>query len=1793
MPLALGLITALVAGALGSAAPAPAAEPERVELAGTELLMLVADASGVRVAAAHEGQKLDPAATVFTADAEQEAVSSIGIDASALPAGTVVSDVQLRYAVASAPDGGAVSMQTVDADGIRVEWAADTPRPASVEAPTGLALAFDRAGTYTVEVTAAVTVTADSVPAPVPAEATPSTEPTATTTAPLPTTTAVTANAIYTFDVSTPASPVGTVSPGSEASGLEQEDADASTGAESDAAAQPDMPQSDAGRSSAAQAPAAAQAPTGSAQTVVSTGDLRVTTSLEGGALVQRLEDFSDDPSGTPLDLASTVLAVPTAEAWPGGNDGEDADVWGRIVPDRGQVWRTAAGGVGANALVLSIDSSAVPKGAVHGNQAMFGEGGIHSRLGSISGPGAGALLTDGFYEWGASFRTETSPWTETGPTGDFGFIPSRMPFAAVFTAPGRYCVTVETFAQLADAGTVLNNDVTLTFAVGTDDAGPVQPCTQPAPIPAQAPVPVPGGAAGTTVIDSGVALLGSTLSRGALSLDVVTTDRGRTTAYDPAMVVFSLPNRDSQWPGTPYWGDMQENWARMVPEGTRPWRTTGQYPSAFTALDSLDRQSNPLALDLEARFVDSAALAPDSADVTYEFIGASTTSATGYFTTYRSDTYEGAPSYADNVAFWDSRTGGDRTDQHLAVASAGGEPFYTPHKDKSANLPALGTVFSEAGVYCVTVRTSTVLADGTPVDDEATFTFAVGVDASAVAPCSQESGQPGDGGGGEQPGDLDPTVTWMQQGHVDLALREGGDGELEFETGDPGTVGMIPLADAVWVGRGTYATFTVREPTSLDDRTFIGDVGSTYYGFTQAGTSASRTLWPGLSMLYLPKDLTDRPATWTLSKASGPGDVFAWTNDGNVYLDSKTQTSTSFPVGHTHVHENWAFTQPGVYCLAVSARLRADDDEMNDRAAVSLLTVVVGDVDLSTVQPCERDQEPPAPPAPTAIVSTDDRVVIGTGEVARGLELRSVNGVPDVVASVIDRIGASRRHVNAEKVVFQTREFAGRYQLNALRWETFLHEAGGSDISVALGDVTGPGDYFVTGNRADYSDPQFDTREGQERTHETLWPGYVFSSSHNLTAQGVYCVPFTWAGQTAHGTDFTVTKTLTFAAGVDPATVTPCADGGEGTDPGGGGGGEVEWDVPNRSSTNSGATILNVGHVDIASRFDDGTFKTVIKDDTDGTVYRDPASTVLQILPGAELDVPDIEAFRFLGAPGAPIWMVDEVQQEGLLWPGWSTEMIDYGVIPDGADWRLDRIEGPGEFSLFQSGVFGEPQVLLNTRDGTTDADRFTIPEHVHAHGTWAFSAEGVYCLGFSRSATRANGSPVSDDFTLVYAVGEVDIKAVDPAACFTDPTGRPDTIDTTPVAAAELTEANAGAVQVLGGAEGFNAGQLITAQIGEEHAGEWLSVWLHSAPQWLGWAQVGSSGAIQVRLPVDAAIGAHRLVVKNPRGDLLGWDSLSIVKASVEPAPPGTPPGGGAPAPVQVAATQCVAGATILSSGHVDFASRIVGGRLESLVGDGTSGSKVYREPAGTILWLKPTSQVRLPGGYGQVGPVGSNVWQVPQTQNPDLIWLGWSTEALNAGNTRGPVTWSIDSISGPGSVKAYLTGSFGGVQSMVFDNGGSYSIPLGVHAHANWAFSAEGIYRITMTQTATLTNGQVSSDTETLTIVVGDVDPASAAGSGTGCGTISNALLLSDDADGARLAADQAAADAADAARTVLPGQAAEADAAPADPFTALSQGDPVPLLLSVLGALLLIGAAGTGALWWRRRQPGSTP
>ncbi|MFH8252840.1 TIGR03773 family transporter-associated surface protein [Microbacterium sp. B2969] len=1530
------------------------------------------------------------------------------------------------------------------------------------------------------------------------------------------------------------------------------------------------------------QPPAAASASVPAAH-VLSEGMVDISNQWEDGNLRLRLID----ESGTVLDPGEAVFSLPNVESWPGGgftSTEQGWKNWNLLVPSHSDVWRTktAVNSSAGNDLMLRADAHGVS--AENGFELMMS-------VADAASPEGGAFTTfrgdDGYPgdRWHSGALGAISARTVLIPDAEDPVESEATGFA--FTAAGTYCITLESEMLDLETGFIANTRATLTFAVGVDPAT-VAPCVQPTATEPYDPTPTPTTEQGVAVIDAGDVHLSPALADdGTLRMDLNQVVGGRTTTHAPEKTVFSVPRQDAAWPAENTDATNQKLWGQIAAPGTRLWRTAGNQNYSLFSDPGL-----PLTLLPQADTTPAEELVNGSFALR---LVASDAPEGGYVASYVTQNDDRITS-SSVVAQWDSRENGSAG----SIAAEGVEDGYYPFADP---FNIVGLAFTAPGRYCLTVESrGTFVGAEAPAIGSSTLTFAVGIDAASVEPCAQVDG----GDGPTDPGDediyedLDPTVTWFHQGHLDIGPMLV-DGELELHTGDVHNPEAFPsVKDAVWVGRGKNIAFTVPEPSARSalDYAAIGPPGTPYFGFSMNPAFMTSTLWPGLTHEGLPAALTEGKPTWTLLGYTGPeGGTFAMP-DRDV---SSTTLPASFIGPTSHQHLEWAFTKEGVYCLNFEIRAR-DIATGADKVVRDQLTIAIGDsVDLHTMQPCSRTHPdgPVSTLTPIDLAGLSDEVLIpSAGDLVQFAPVLSAEGL-DVATKVVTHPWATSWHDPESVVIAGFVDQGDGWRIPSLPGVEFTHSGMylprndiQEDATIRVGEVDGPGtvsfDY--------YKNRSFGTRDGESRS-VTLWPQFIFSSRPSFSAPGVYCVPLTWSATLTDGTVATAAKTITYVVGIeDPATVTPCAKGGEGTDPGGEGPEEpepVDWDVPNGTKTDSGATILNVGHVDVASVLNGDAFDTRINDTTESNepVWRDPANTVLQAKPAARTTVPDVPEYAFLGAAGAASWILPETQDDALLWPGWSTEAIADDATRDAFRWSLVDSSGPGEFALFQTGVFGEPNVLFNTRDGITAADTSTIPKHTHAHGTWAFSAEGVYCLAFERATTLSSGQPVTDAFTLAIAVGAVNVRKIDPAACFTAIPGQPTVDDLTPIPDGELTDATVGGVSILNGENGFVPGQLLTAQLDRDRVGSWVSVWLHSTPRWLGWAQVGESGAIQVRLPADAITGGHRLVVKTAGGDLLGWDSLSIVSAPTTPSAPGSSPGGGTPAAVQVPATQCVAGATILSSGHIDYASRIVGGQLESLIGDDTSGAKVYREPGGTILWLKPSSRVTLPSGYGQVGPARSHVWQVPQTQNPNLIWLGWSTEALNAGNTRGPVSWTIDSISGPGSVKVYLTGSFGGVQQVVFDNGGSYGIPLGVHAHANWAFSAEGIYRITSTQTATLVNGQVSSDTETLTIVVGDIDPASAAGSGSGCGTISNALLLSDDADAALLAADQAAAQAADAARKLIPGQSVNDAPGPlTDPFTALAAGNSVPLLLSILGALLLVGAAGTGVLWWRRRSGG---
>jgi putative ABC transporter-associated repeat protein len=194
-------------------------------------------------------------------------------------------------------------------------------------------------------------------------------------------------------------------------------------------------------------------------------------------------------------------------------------------------------------------------------------------------------------------------------------------------------------------------------------------------------------------------------------------------------------------------------------------------------------------------------------------------------------------------------------------------------------------------------------------------------------------------------------------------------------------------------------------------------------------------------------------------------------------------------------------------------------------------------------------------------------------------------------------------------------------------------------------------------------------------------------------------------------------------------------------------------------------------------------------------------------------------------------------------------------------------------------------------------------------------------------------------------------------------------------------------------------------------------------------------------------------------------------------------------------VAGAPATAAAVTIDSGHADYGARIVGRQLVSQVKDQSRGSGTtrWRDPAGVVVRLRSSARVRLPreGSLSFVGRPGQAVWLIPQVQKAGVPWLGWNTQEITSRQVRGGVTWTLQRVSGPGRVVLYQTGSFG-AHDVIFSSArsapGSHGIPLGTHAHGNWAFTRAGRYRLTFRMTARSRSGRTLGDTATLAFRVG---------------------------------------------------------------------------------------------------------
>ena len=234
---------------------------------------------------------------------------------------------------------------------------------------------------------------------------------------------------------------------------------------------------------------------------------------------------------------------------------------------------------------------------------------------------------------------------------------------------------------------------------------------------------------------------------------------------------------------------------------------------------------------------------------------------------------------------------------------------------------------------------------------------------------------------------------------------------------------------------------------------------------------------------------------------------------------------------------------------------------------------------------------------------------------------------------------------------------------------------------------------------------------------------------------------------------------------------------------------------------------VLKTGHADIGVNFEDDAWDLHIHDHEPDTEY-EPDEALFYVGRDAMLtrtgDAANA-AYDFLGAPvGSTLFVLPQVENPNLLFLGIGGEELADGLLEgDKATLRLASVSGPGQFSIWQSGLTPTtPKLLMATSDGIDASDAFDVGAGSHAHANFAFTKQGFYEVTFVASGVNADGD-ATDSGPVTYH-----FYVSDGLAPFARPTEHGGTIATEagPVVSADFT--GDGKVDVV--TAGFGAGSL-----------------------------------------------------------------------------------------------------------------------------------------------------------------------------------------------------------------------------------------------------------------------------------------------------------------------------------------------------------------------------------------------
>jgi surface-anchored protein len=182
--------------------------------------------------------------------------------------------------------------------------------------------------------------------------------------------------------------------------------------------------------------------------------------------------------------------------------------------------------------------------------------------------------------------------------------------------------------------------------------------------------------------------------------------------------------------------------------------------------------------------------------------------------------------------------------------------------------------------------------------------------------------------------------------------------------------------------------------------------------------------------------------------------------------------------------------------------------------------------------------------------------------------------------------------------------------------------------------------------------------------------------------------------------------------------------------------------------------TVISSGHVDIGIAYESGAWDLHVHQEEPTEAEYEPGDVLFQVAAAAQTTVPSDPDFSFLGNPGDPIWILPKSEDPNLVFLGIGAEELDPLDWTGNITLSLEAVTGPGQFAIWDTDLFGDPLVLMNSRDGLDVSDQLEVIPGSHAHFFYGFSAPGDYSVTFEASGILQGLNTASGPVTYQFSV-------------------------------------------------------------------------------------------------------------------------------------------------------------------------------------------------------------------------------------------------------------------------------------------------------------------------------------------------------------------------------------------------------------------------------------------------------